>query len=151
MTHENQIHDFHPPVASSGLYWVIPVPEDGPIFDKDLKRAVLEVKGIEVIDQPKWPRFKADATPARMDLRIEWKATNDKIVYNDFQKQFRVEGFKATAQMEAAVEVPSIGFSWKSDPLQTSKSSFAIIGKEVNGKYFDELQLIEDLNLLSFS
>jgi hypothetical protein len=39
--------------------------------------------------------------------------------------------------MEAEVEVPSIDFSWKSDPLNTSKSDFAIIGEEVNGRYYD--------------
>jgi hypothetical protein len=39
--------------------------------------------------------------------------------------------------MEAEVHVPAIGFSWKSDPLNTSRSDFAIIGEEVNGRYFD--------------
>ena len=71
-----------------------------------------------------------------MDLRIVWKATNETISYNDPLKQFRVDGFKATAQLEASVEVPSIGFSWKSDPLETSTANFAIIGDEVNGKYY---------------
>jgi len=31
----------------------------------------------------------------------------------------------------------SIGLSWKSDPLNTSKCDFAIIGEEVNGRYYD--------------
>jgi hypothetical protein len=35
------------------------------------------------------------------------------------------------------VEVPSIGFAWKSDPLNTSSSAFAIVGEEVNGRYYD--------------
>lgn len=96
------------------------------------------MKGIEIIDQPKWPQFKAEAIPARMDLRITWKATNEKVRFNDPQKQFRVEGFKAIAQLEASVEVPSIGFSWKSDPIETSKSNIAFIGSEVNGKYYFE-------------
>jgi hypothetical protein len=38
--------------------------------------------------------------------------------------------------MEAQVQVPSIGFSWKSDALNTSKSDFAIIGDEANGRYY---------------
>ena len=94
------------------------------------------MKGIEIIDQPKWPQFKAEAIPARMDLRIVWKATDEKFSYDDPQKQFRVDGFKAIAQLEASVEVPSIGFSWKSDSLETSTANFAIIGDEVNGKYY---------------
>jgi hypothetical protein len=39
--------------------------------------------------------------------------------------------------MEAEIHVPSIGFSSKSDPLETSTCSFAIMGDEVNGRYFD--------------
>jgi len=112
------------------------VSEGGVTFSNDGRSAILQLKGIEIIDQPKWPEFKAEAIPARMDLRIVWKATNETISYNDPLKQFRVDGFKATAQLEASVEVPSIGFSWKSDPLETSTANFAIIGDEVNGKYY---------------
>jgi hypothetical protein len=46
-------------------------------------------------------------------------------------------GGTPTCQLEAEVEVPSIGFSWKSGPLNTSKADFAIIGEEVNGRYYD--------------
>jgi hypothetical protein len=112
------------------------VTEGGVTFSNDGRSAVLQMKGIEIIDQPKWPQFKAEAIPARMDLRIVWKATNEKFNFEDPQKQFRVDGFKAIAQLEASVEVPSIDFSWKSDPLETSTANFAIIGDEVNGKYY---------------
>jgi hypothetical protein len=36
----------------------------------------------------------------------------------------------------ASVDVPSLGFSWKSDPLTTSHADFAVIGEEVNGGYY---------------
>lgn len=39
------------------------------------------------------------------------------------------QGPHAACRLEA--EVPSIGFSWKSDPLNTSKRAFAIVGEEV--------------------
>lgn len=130
------MHDFHPAVGPCGLYWVAPVPAGGLTFSDDGKLAILHLKGLEIIDQPAWPRFKAKATPARMDIKIIWKATSERISYNDPQKQFQVDGFKAVAQLEAAVEVPSIGFSWKSDPMAASKANFAIIGEEANGKYY---------------
>ncbi len=94
------------------------------------------MRGISIIDQPKWPKFKAESIPAVMDILIVWTAVNERIFYDDPQKQYRVEGFKAIAQLEAKVEVPSIGFSWKSDPIETSKANFAIIADEVNGKYY---------------
>jgi len=33
------------------------------------------------------------------------------------------------------VAVPSIGFIWKPDPLNMSKSHFAILEEEINGRY----------------
>jgi len=38
------------------------------------------------------------------------------------------------SQLQAEVAVPSIGFIWKSDPLNMSKSHFAILGEEIHGR-----------------
>jgi hypothetical protein len=104
----------------------------------DGRTATLELKNLPVIDQPKWPAPDAPAVPAKMSFRAVWKAMDDKILYEDKQKHFRVEGYLATAQVEAAVVVPALNFSWKSDSLNTSKAAFAIIGNEVNGRYYDQ-------------
>ena len=79
-----------------------------------------------------------------MSFKMIWKATDEKIIYDDPQKQFRIEGYRATAQLEAQVKVPSIDFSWKSDPLAASQAKFAIIGDEVNGRYFRSVELTSD-------
>ena len=57
--------------------------------------------------------------------------------YEDPLRQFRFEGFKANAQLEATLRVPSIDFTFKTDPLDTSKCDFAVMGTEVNGKYYE--------------
>lgn len=74
-----------------------------------------------------------------MSLRVVWTARKEPILYEDPLKHFMVDGFRATAQAEAGVEIPSIKFAWKSDPLTTSSAAFAIIGSESNGKYYDKL------------
>ncbi len=94
------------------------------------------MKNVAVVDQPKWPSLEAVGRPAIMSFKMTWKATDEKIIYDDSQKQFRVEGYLATAQLEAQVKVPSISFSWESDPLSESHANFAIIGDEVNGRYY---------------
>ncbi|OPY77254.1 MAG: hypothetical protein A4E65_02852 [Syntrophorhabdus sp. PtaU1.Bin153] len=71
-----------------------------------------------------------------MSFRVIWKATEQKII-TDERKHFRFDGYFAVAQAEAEVEVPSLNFSWKSDPIEGSKAAFAILGSEVNGKYYD--------------
>ena len=89
-----------------------------------------------VIDQPRWPAPDADARPAILDMTITWVATDEPVQMDDAAKQFRFRGWKARSQLSARVEVPSIGFTWKSDPIETSSASFAIIGEEENGKYY---------------
>lgn len=133
----NQIHDFHPPISPSGLYWVVPVPVGALNISADGNTFTLEMKNIAVVDQPHWPALDAVATPARMSFKMVWKSTGEPAKYEDASKHFRFTGFRASCQMEAQVDVPSIGFSWKSDPLDTSKCDVAVIGDEVNGRYYD--------------
>jgi hypothetical protein len=97
----------------------------------------LEMQNVAVVDQPRWPALDSVAAPARMSFKMVWKSTGEPAKYEDAGKHFRFTGARATCQMEAQVEVPSIGFSWKSDPLNTSKCDFAIIGEETNGRYYD--------------
>jgi hypothetical protein len=92
---------------------------------------------IPVVDQPRWPALDSIATPARMSFKMVWRSTGEPVMYDDPSRHFRFTGTRATCQLEAQVEVPSIGFSWKSDPLDMSKSAFAIIGDELNGCYYD--------------
>ena len=101
------------------------------------------MQNVAVVDQPKWPALDSvgmpatmNFMPATMNFKLVWKATDEKIVYDDPRKQFRVEGYRATAQLEAQVRVPSIDFLWKSEPLSESHANFAIIGDEVNGRYY---------------
>jgi hypothetical protein len=133
----NQIHDFHPPISPSGLYWAVAVPEHGLTISPDGNTFTLQMQSVPVIDQPHWPALDAAATPARMNFKMVWKSTGESIKIEDGSKHFRFTGTRASCQMEAQVDVPSVGFSWKSDPLETSKCDFAIMGDEVNGLYFD--------------
>jgi hypothetical protein len=71
-----------------------------------------------------------------MDITMRWIATDEPVTIDDPGKQFRFRGWKARCQLEARVEVPSIGFTWKSDAIETSRADFALIGEESNGKYY---------------
>ncbi len=133
----NQIHDLHPPIAPSGLYWVVSVPEHGLIISPDGNTFTLEMQNVPVVDQPRWPALDSIATPARMTFKMVWKSTGEPVKNDDSSRHFRFIGTRASCQLEAKVEVSSIGFSWKSDPLSASKCDFAIMGEEVNGRYYD--------------
>jgi hypothetical protein len=114
----------------------VPVPSGGLDVSNDGKTFVLQMKDVPIVDQPRWPALDSIATPGHMSFKMVWKSTGESVTYEDALKQFRFAGTKATCQMEAQVEVPSNGFSWKSDPLETSHADIAVMGDEVNGRYY---------------
>ena len=112
------------------------MPAAGLTISADRKEITLEMKDVPVIDQPRWPALDSIATPALMTFKMVWKSTGDPVQYENPTQQFRFIGTRAECHLEAAVSVPSIGFAWKSDPIGTSAASFAMIGEEVNGRYY---------------
>jgi len=119
------------------LYWVTPVPATGLTFSPDGRVATLQMTNVPIIDQPRWPAMDAESTPAFMDFRLVFKSGDEPVKYEDPMRQYRFEGFKASAQLEATFRVPSTGFTFKTDPLEASTSDFAVMGSEVNGKYYE--------------
>jgi hypothetical protein len=97
--------------------------------------ATLDIKDLAVVDQPNYPD-RSPTTPGTLSLRVIWRATNEKDLFSDPCKQFAVNAYHAEAQAQFSVVVPSLDFIWKSDPIETSRADFAIIGEEVNGRYF---------------
>ena len=119
---------------------MVPVPPNGLTVSADGRVFTLEMQNVPIIDQPRWPALDSVATPARMSFKMVWKSNGKPAVYEDASKHFRFTGTRAACQMEARIEVPSAGFSWESDPLESSKCDFAIMGEEVNGRYYDALR-----------
>lgn len=98
---------------------------------------MLRLKDVPIIDQPRWPAIDAESTPAFLDFKLVFKSTDEPVKYEDASRQYRFEGVKATAQLEASVRVPSIDFTFKTDPLENSSCDFAVMGTEANGKYYE--------------
>jgi hypothetical protein len=109
-------------------------------FSADDRTATLEMTNAAIIDQPRWPAMDAETTPAFMDFKLVFKAGSEPIRHEDPARQYRFVGFQATAQLEAAFRVPSIDFTFRTDPLGTSSSDFAVMGEEINGRYYDALK-----------
>ena len=115
---------------------MVAVPSHGLKISQDGKTITLEMNNVPVIDQPRWPTWDATATPARMTFKMVWTSTGEPVHYENPSQQFRFTGWQAECRLSAQVEVPSIGFAWNSDPIETSRAQFAIIGEEVNGRYY---------------
>jgi hypothetical protein len=113
------------------------VPTGGLTFSADGKTAILQMTDVPIIDQPRWPALDAEATPAFLDFKLVFTSTGESVRYDDPLRQYRFEGSKAVAQLEATVRVPSINFTFETDSLAESKSDFAVMGTEANGKYYE--------------
>ena len=103
-----------------------PVPSSGLTFSLDGRVATLQMTNLPIIDQPRWPAMDAESTPAFMDFKLVFKSGGEPVKYEDPTRQYRFEGFKASAQLEATFRVPAIDFTFKTDPLETSKADFAV-------------------------
>ena len=99
--------------------------------------ATLQMSNLAIIDQPRWPAMDAATTLAYLDFKLVFTATDEPVKYEDPMRQYRFDGFKATAQLQASVRVPSIEFTFKTDPLEASACDFAVMGTEVNGRYYE--------------
>jgi len=112
------------------------IPTGALTVSDDGRQATLAVRGVAVVDQPRWPAHDTPTYRALTSFRVEWAATDEAVTYEDATKQFRVVGWRANTRLEAEVEVPELDFSWRSDPLESSSATFGVIGEEVNGRYF---------------
>ena len=113
-----------------------PVPSNALSFGADGKTTTLQMADVPIIDQPRWPAMDAESTPAFLDFKLVFRAGDEPVKYEDPMQQYRFEGFKAVAQLGAEVRVPSIDFTFKTDPLESSRADFAVMGTEVNGRYY---------------
>ena len=112
------------------------MPQSGLTFSPDGKTATLQMTNVAIIDQPRWPAMDAETTPAFMDFKLVLKQLEDLVNYDDPLRQYLFAGHRASAQLLATMRVPSIDFTFKTDPLETSKCDFAVMGEEVNGRYY---------------
>jgi hypothetical protein len=115
---------------------VVAIPKGALKVSEDRRTVTLEMKDVEVADQPLWPEFHAAMRPAKLSFRLVLAATEEKISWSVAENQFRFDGHTAKAQLAASVEIPAINYSWMSEPLEKSKADFAILGTEANGKFY---------------
>jgi hypothetical protein len=134
----SQVHDFNGGILASGLFWTPPLEDCDLRVSPDRRRAVLDVKGLQVIDS--FHVFGPDNTPATMSFHIEWQATGPFVARGKgsavpatdpaaFRARFAVA--RSTARFEAS----EFGFSFTSNPDVSTDRGFAEMGHERNGVF----------------
>ena len=66
-----------------------------------------------IIDQP-WLATDAETTAASLDFKLVFRSTDEPVKYEDPSQQYRFD-YKAAAQLEATIRLPSVDFTFKTD------------------------------------
>jgi hypothetical protein len=142
---ETQIHDLNPSTFPPvGLFWTIELPEEDSVrVQFEDGRASLQAADVPILDYGDILNALFGGgpppVPGSVSFKVVWSGVGQRVkirntdpVYGGFAGEF----IRNTAQMEWTATVGD--FTFVSDPLATSSSSFAEIGRERNGSFFRE-------------
>jgi hypothetical protein len=142
----NGAHSYDPGISPNGLFWTVPIPEDGVHVDFHAGKAVLQVVNLPVHDVfTVGNSFAGTISPviALFDsLRIEWSGVTDVIQFSDSTDKFTGKFKENSATIQVTTTTPANaclgthGFHFVSDT--TTASHFAQIGRERNGAFFNK-------------
>lgn len=120
-----------------GLFWTIPIPSASVEInlgagDASLKIDNLATKdfGTVVNDLQHGP-----SVPATVSFDVQWSGKGSQSQLRNAAQGFRGE-FVETLQATIAWSAQESGFSFVSDPAETSHTEFAELGREDNGVFF---------------
>ena len=133
-----QVHDFNGGVTSSGLFWIVHIPNSALQIAADRSSATLTVSNARVVDTPP----SGGMTAASVTYRVTWTAHGTSTHYEpgstdptdptDFRGTF--------LQQSSAVGTFSgseSGFAFSSNPGASSSGLFAEYGAESNGSFLN--------------
>jgi hypothetical protein len=134
-----QLHDLNPsPTTPKGLFWTVAVPSAAISADPQQGSATYQLGNVDVLDHGTIMAALGGGGPAPLPATVSFK-----VVWGGVQERRRVRNEDdghagdfafGAAQMEWTATAGD--YSFKSAPLASSTSSFAVLGQERNGIYF---------------
>jgi hypothetical protein len=134
----SQLHDFNGGILASGLFWTLAVEDRALQISRDGRRAVLDVREIDVIDS--FSFNSGLGTPADVTLRVEWRASGPPVARGRGKAVAPTDpaaflGTLATARSVGSFAGDEWGFAFASDPGASADRGFAEMGRERNGVF----------------
>lgn len=138
-----QIHDLNPTeFPPTGLFWTLEIPKEGITVNPGNGKAVMQASNVPIFDYVDIPNALfgggPEPVPGTVSFTVAWSGVNERVkiintdpVYGGFAGKF----VRNNAQMEWSASVGD--YEFVSEPLATSYSSFAELGHERNGIFFN--------------
>jgi hypothetical protein len=133
----NQVHDFDPGIAPSGLFWTIRIPNGRVHVDLDKATASMVIGNADILDYFNIPNAlfgPQPPLPANVSFELRWSGVLKRVHTRDETNHFVGDYIEDTATLRWSAKEE--GFHFVSDPAKTSNSVFAEIGSERNGVFF---------------
>jgi hypothetical protein len=131
-----QIHDFSFPIAPSGLFWTAAVDEDSVEGELDDGFASFRATNLSLRDAMNLDNslHGGPTRPATVTFNMRWTGNGSPFDFTNPGDRFRGRFQFATVAIEWSAH--EAGFSFASDPADTTVTVAAIIGEERNGVFF---------------
>ena len=133
-----QLHELNPTqFPPVGLFWTVPIPSSGVHVDLSGGTASMKAVRVPILDyQTLNNAFYGGgpaAIPGEISLEVVWSGATGSVPISNPEAGFAGTFIQNSAQMAWTASVGDYDFV--SDPLETSTSSFAVIGQETNGSF----------------
>ena len=132
-----QVHDFSFGIPPSGLFWTAAVPEDSVDGELDDGFVSFSANHLSLPDSINLDNnlHGGPTIPAKVSFKMRWTGTGSPFQFTSTTDGFRGNFQFATVAIEWSAHTAA-GFSFVSDPADTTVTVAAIIGEERNGVFF---------------
>jgi hypothetical protein len=133
-----QLNDFNPGIEPSGLFWTMAIPPESVEVGFEEGSASMRVNNVSVLDYGDFTNALFGGGPkpkeARLSFVVRWSGRGKQVKIVNPAQGFKGNYIRNQAQMKWAATVGD--FTYVSDPIRTSSSVFAELGRERNGSFF---------------
>jgi len=131
-----QLHDLNPSLGHpTGLFWTESIPTSAISVQPAHGTAIMQVEDANVFDHGDFVHAilggPPDLIPATTSFRVEWLGGGEEFVVNRADDGHSGVFVLGSARMSWTASAGDYDFV--SDPIETSSSSFAVVGVEQNG------------------
>ena len=134
----NQINDFNPGIAPSGLFWTTAISPDDVDVDFEEGSGSMRVRNVGVLDFHDIGNALfgggATPTPAIVSFHVRWSGVQECERIRNVAQDFTGKFIRNQAHMERSATTDE--FTFTSAPANTSSSVFAELGHMRNGSFF---------------
>jgi hypothetical protein len=133
-----QIDDMNPGINPypAGLFWTMAIPSNSVFTNPGAGEAVYRVSNLAIQDYGDFNNALGGGvgTPAIVSFEVRWSGVDQRLNIKNPDARFGGEFVRGSARMEWSAVIGN--YSFQSDPIETSSSDFASLGKERNGAFF---------------